>query len=258
VIAVDIWEKDSPSIDAFVNKAEHKMDYNIAYSGEQDGMAATWMAASGSKGVPTTFIVKDRIIQWIGHPIDLEKTLDEVIAGTFNVHKAQEAFRQALIQAAKGAELSKAMDEINAQFWSGDAKGAHEKLSMTKKSRPSWDGAEILETSWLAARNDHSFEKAILTLMEKGYEGRTIAQNAFLRCMKYKRAHKSIREAARAILASGTEDGNDYMIAYNAFKGLGDKPGIKRAAAMLLQAFKKEGKTDSKIQKQLEQEARGG
>jgi tetratricopeptide (TPR) repeat protein len=53
-------------------------------------MAETWMEAAGQNGIPTAFVIsKTGEIAWIGHPMSLqEKTLDEVLAGNFDVKKA--------------------------------------------------------------------------------------------------------------------------------------------------------------------------
>ena len=96
---VSVWEvkdaKDNSYIDKvaeFVNDMGDKMDYNVAADGFERTMAKTWMEAAGQNGIPAAFVIdKSGKIVWIGHPMGgLDKVLDEVIAGTYDVKKAAE------------------------------------------------------------------------------------------------------------------------------------------------------------------------
>ncbi len=134
-IGVSIWEEDEGTkIKDFVAKMGDKMDYNVGYSGNKTGMSATWMEPSGQNGIPSAFIVKDQKIMWIGHPMSMDKPLEEIKAGTFNLEgfkaefeKQAEATRQQmaarkevaaaqkLISEGKTAEAKAKLDEIEAK-----------------------------------------------------------------------------------------------------------------------------------------------
>ena len=60
-------------------------------------MAETWMAAADRNGIPCAFLVATNgRVAWIGHPMQLqEETIDEVLAGTFDLQKAAEAYQAA-------------------------------------------------------------------------------------------------------------------------------------------------------------------
>src|SRR5262245_17230511 len=94
VIGQDCWERDESLVAPFVKNMGDKMTYRVALDDKQGSdkgkMAETWMAAAGQNGIPTAFLVnKKGIIAWIGHPMEMkEKTIDDVLAGTFDVHKA--------------------------------------------------------------------------------------------------------------------------------------------------------------------------
>lgn len=102
-IGVSIWERPAEKTDEgilalvepFVKEMGDKMEYCIAVDGIGREMAESWMAAAGKNGIPCAFIVgKDGAIAWIGHPMSMDKVLEEVIAGTFDVKaeaKRQEA-----------------------------------------------------------------------------------------------------------------------------------------------------------------------
>lgn len=93
-IGVSVWERPAEKTDEgilalvepFVKEMGEKMEYRIAVDGIGREMAESWMAAAGKNGIPCAFIVgKDGVIAWIGHPMSMDKVLEGVIAGTFDV-----------------------------------------------------------------------------------------------------------------------------------------------------------------------------
>jgi thiol-disulfide isomerase/thioredoxin len=88
VIGTSVWERDAAQakVEPFVKQMGDKMNYRVAVddrSGDGKGkMAETWMLAAGQNGIPCSFIVdKSGTIAWIGHPMELEKQLEKVVAG---------------------------------------------------------------------------------------------------------------------------------------------------------------------------------
>jgi thiol-disulfide isomerase/thioredoxin len=84
---------------AFVEKKGDAMGYRIAYDGTR-AMGASWLDAAGAEGIPTAFIVgKDGVVEWIGHPMEMDAPLAAVAAGTWNRDKAvQEAQSKAKVE----------------------------------------------------------------------------------------------------------------------------------------------------------------
>ncbi len=86
-------DRNSPSaIRQFVKQTGTTMDYHVA----MDDRGATTEAYMGSEaiGIPQAYVVaKDGKIAWVGSPLDpaMEKVLNEVVAGTFDVSAAKEA-----------------------------------------------------------------------------------------------------------------------------------------------------------------------
>ena len=74
-------------VEPFVKQMGDKMDYRVAM--EQDGaMGKTWLKAAGKSGIPCAFIVdKAGKIAWIGHPMTMDKVLEQVVAGTYDPSK---------------------------------------------------------------------------------------------------------------------------------------------------------------------------
>ena len=100
-IGVSVWERPKENADEavfalvepFVAQMGDQMDYHVAADGSDHAMAKAWMSAAGQNGIPCAFIVgRDGKIAWIGHPMAMDKVLEEVIAGTFDVQA--EARRQ--------------------------------------------------------------------------------------------------------------------------------------------------------------------
>jgi thiol-disulfide isomerase/thioredoxin len=125
VIGQNVWERDASLPEPFVQKMGDKMKYRVRLddpTGNDGQMAKTWMQAAGQGGIPCSFVVgKDSKIAWIGHPMQLEPILKQVIAGTFNPAKAAadeaalETAQQKLMQAMQASDFDgalKVVDEV--------------------------------------------------------------------------------------------------------------------------------------------------
>lgn len=113
VIGMNVWETDDAAVEPFVKKMGEKMGYRVATDDKSDGgkgkMAETWMAAAGQKGIPCSFIIdRDTRVAWIGPPGELDKALQKVLDGKFDI--LNESARQAQAQAAM-KKLGQAMQD---------------------------------------------------------------------------------------------------------------------------------------------------
>ncbi len=101
VIAVNIWEKTGdkpyesawPKVARFVEQMGSKMDFSVITDSKDQFMGNNWMKAAGHEGIPTTIMVKDGIILWMGHPIELDSVVNLVQSGKYDPvasKKAQE------------------------------------------------------------------------------------------------------------------------------------------------------------------------
>ncbi len=105
---ISVWERDPAYLEKvgkFVEEMGDKMDYNVAADDAEGTMAKTWMTAAGENGIPSAFVVdgKGQIV-WIGHPMsDLEPTLNQVLAGSWNIAAYQA--KRAKEQAAQEAQM---------------------------------------------------------------------------------------------------------------------------------------------------------
>lgn len=97
VLGVNVWEKTKdqpyesaiPAVEKFVQASGDRMAYNVIMDNNEQHMGNTWLLAAGQRGIPSTIVVKNGVIQWIGHPIKLDGPLDSLVNGTWDV----EAFK---------------------------------------------------------------------------------------------------------------------------------------------------------------------
>ena len=62
------------------------------------------MKPAQQRGIPCSFIVKDGVVQWIGHPMSMDAPLESVVAGNWDVPAAKTDFLAgiAFTQAQRG------------------------------------------------------------------------------------------------------------------------------------------------------------
>ena len=52
-------------------------------------MVLNWMEPAGQTGIPAAFIIdREGRVAWIGHPMEMDEPLAEVMAGTWDIKKA--------------------------------------------------------------------------------------------------------------------------------------------------------------------------
>jgi thiol-disulfide isomerase/thioredoxin len=117
VIGVSVCENDPKEVEPFVKQMGDTMGYLVAQDdvpedskrGREGKMALAWMDAAGEGSIPTAFIVgKDGRIAWIGHPMDLDRPLEHVLADTWDVKVAAAERLKAVAARRAAAEGGKA------------------------------------------------------------------------------------------------------------------------------------------------------
>jgi tetratricopeptide (TPR) repeat protein len=129
----------------FVSDMGSKMDYNVAFDGEKGTAGRTWMAAANRRQLPTSFLVKDGVILWIGRPADgLDKAVEDVIQDKFDLAASKAKFdanqaKQAVAEAEarkKAEEMQKLLQPVIDAMQEGDVEGALEELDKLETKRP--------------------------------------------------------------------------------------------------------------------------
>lgn len=143
---ISVWEnkpEDFKAVEDFVAEMGDKMDYNVALDGPSKTMAQSWMTAAGQNGIPTAFVVKDGTIQWIGHPMEMEEPLGQIVAGTFDMQKhREEAAKRAAEEAKRNAEMKAINEKMGpalAAARSQDFAKAAAEADKVLKEKPEWE-----------------------------------------------------------------------------------------------------------------------
>lgn len=85
----------------WVGENKKRLRYHVALDDAKHTMNRTWLMAAGESGIPFAFVVKDKKIQWMGHPATLDSgMLDQMLKGTYSIAKEQ-ARRQAAAASQK-------------------------------------------------------------------------------------------------------------------------------------------------------------
>jgi len=116
VAGVSVWESKHsgatrpdplPAVQAFVRRQGKQMAYHVAVDRVDGIIARRWLEASGSRSIPTAFIVDARgRVAWIGNGYGLEDALSAVLARSGNPAKAVAAAKAR--QAAATMRLERA------------------------------------------------------------------------------------------------------------------------------------------------------
>lgn len=104
IIAVDASERTGKAsyssattmVKAFVEKNTEKMKFNVILDNDQRAMSKNWLEQAKISGIPATIIVKDNVIQWIGHPMHLEPILDELLAGKYKLSERKASYEKGI------------------------------------------------------------------------------------------------------------------------------------------------------------------
>ena len=90
-VGVDVFEQDLSEVEPFLKEMGDKMDYSVALDDvPKDGnpgegaMAKNWLEAAAENGIPTAFVIHDKKIAWIGHPMNMDKPLAQILAGEWD------------------------------------------------------------------------------------------------------------------------------------------------------------------------------
>lgn len=95
-VAISERQKDAhdtsyvDGVEKFVEKQGERMNYRVAVDTPTKTMHATWFKPTGTGGIPTAYIIdKKGLVAWtgVGTPSVIERIVEEVLAGTFDITK---------------------------------------------------------------------------------------------------------------------------------------------------------------------------
>jgi thiol-disulfide isomerase/thioredoxin len=99
-IGVNVWERTGTepyesslaSVEKFVKDEENKMEYNVIADNNALDMVNNWLKPAEIIGIPSTFIINKGKIAWIGHPMSMERPLQEILNNTFDIIASKKAY----------------------------------------------------------------------------------------------------------------------------------------------------------------------
>lgn len=168
VLGISVFEENkNKAVEAFVAKMGDRMDYTVAYSGNEDKMAKSWMKAAKQSGIPTAFVVKDRKIVWIGSPFSLEKEFERIEKSDFDVVAERANFEKLVATREKTLMIDAEIESISKLFDSGKRKEAHDRLDKESEEPLAKGAVARLRFQWLAYEDQEEFKKICLERIAK-------------------------------------------------------------------------------------------
>jgi thiol-disulfide isomerase/thioredoxin len=234
-IGISIWEADSPKVDKFVANMGDKMDYHVAYGDDHGPVSGAWMDGSASDGIPTAFIVKDRKVQWIGDPREMDEALSQVKAGTFDVKRAEGEFYGPAAEKLRAASMDQKLAMTAQTFDSGDRAKARRMFAVVKREAPDRPELARIELMWQAMEDKSGFLKQIPDRIAKQGEEAVVNISTVSMAMVGKGKEWAPTGAAALALVYDNTKADKVFLAYQtvkAYSAIGDSVNAKKYAAL--------------------------
>lgn len=168
VIGVGVFEpNDNQRVQKFVAEMGEKMNYHVAYSGDKDKMAKTWMGAAKQTGIPAAFLVKDQKVIWIGHPASLETVLSKVDKGEWDVEAAAARFQKRIDEAARMNRIEAEVEAIQKLYSSKKIEAANQRLNKLASDPEAKSRVDELRFERLAYDSPAEFKSKCQEMIEK-------------------------------------------------------------------------------------------
>lgn len=146
-IGVDVWESHGaddkpyesylPAVTKFVKGNDANMGYAVVADNNEQFMGNNWLKAAGQNGIPSTFIIRDQKIIWIGHPVSLDTTLPKILSGSYNMQEYKLAFEERVEKSRKqSAGMRAALEPVQAALKAKEYKKAFELMEKAKAEQP--------------------------------------------------------------------------------------------------------------------------
>lgn len=169
IIGVDVSEDrrapyddtTADTVGKFIEGQGEKMVYTVAFDGASKKMDKAYMEASRSQGIPTAFIIDGKgVVAYIGHPMEMESTLESVVAGKHDIKKLAEEYAGTLEAQALMGKLQKAVQDGNEdEFYTI----ANKMMAIPGKGDPQ----ALFAVAWLSSSEKSPMKKKDLDLALK-------------------------------------------------------------------------------------------
>lgn len=115
VVVVGVTDEQPEEVRRFAEREEWRGKARFALGADPDGsMRREWLDAARQRGLPTSFVVKEGVVQWIGHPRDAAATLGKVLDGSWDLAAAKTLHEDVLAEDLRQRSREQAMAEAMA------------------------------------------------------------------------------------------------------------------------------------------------
>lgn len=147
IIGVNVWESKAddgkqydtnlPAIEKFVNGNTDNMGYSVIADNNNMDMANNWLKAAGIGGIPSTFVIKNNRIIWIGHPIKLDTTLSKVFDGSYDMQAYKTSYEESTKKSLEQiTQMKAAMKPVQDALKENEYEKAFQLMEEGKKIAP--------------------------------------------------------------------------------------------------------------------------
>lgn len=147
--SIDVYEHsndDLGKVTNFVRKMGGKMPFAVAVDGPSGATAKAWLESTHQNHIPTAFVVDQtgRIV-WVGQPTNgLDEALDQVLAGTFDLKRSEEAFELQVATAEAQAKIIDSLSQDQRLYDSGERAEALAAMDQIGKQHPDQEDRVLL------------------------------------------------------------------------------------------------------------------
>lgn len=208
--------KDSGAVQKYLAEMGSKIAYPVGLSGQKGGMAKTWLdQASVRPATPSTFIVQDQRIVWIGIPFAAEETLKQVLAGTFDLERHKKDYIQMAESIRAFDDSSKLTFAIVKLLKEGKYQAASTKYDALIKRYPSQAPALGQYHLMILAKTKPSIWEPEAKAFAKGTQQERDQLSAFSLSLSKTKADMALRRKAVELLLAGMSE-EDPQVFYAA------------------------------------------
>lgn len=100
------YESSLPVVEKFVKQQGARIKYNIATDNNALFIAKNWLEPAGINGIPATILVKNKKVQWIGHPVGIDEVIDKIIDNTYDINAIKAEHDESLKAAKEEEEIA--------------------------------------------------------------------------------------------------------------------------------------------------------
>ncbi len=251
-VGVNVWEDRDGGYTApkkvadFMKANPGRMSYAVAIDTKESSMANGWLKAAKINSIPTTVVIDgEGKVAFIGHPMELDVVLEQVVAGKFD--------GKAYANKPKNPDTAR----VEAALAKKDIATLRKEADYIGKTWPLFvDMAESFRMVADYLEKPASIDSRIQPLIEKdkGFMLGYFFSNIIRSSWATKEQMSDVARWAEQTVAKESPEGiMVYMVLFDVYKKLPDEPKLKEVQKRFLDFGKKMGLDEKTLQKIIDQ-----